>query len=341
MLALSGGPKLMDDGLLQIDHLIKYFPVKAGFFSDQSGVVHAVDDISLSMRQGDSLGLVGESGCGKTTLGRLIVRLEDYDKGEISFGGKEISKISGGELKQYRREVQMIFQDPFESLNPRRTVQSILAQPFINFKLASGFDLKKKIVRLLDTVGLKPGEMYLSRYPHQFSGGQRQRIGIARAISLGPRLIIADEPVSALDISVRAQILNLLKELQGKNGFSYLFISHDLSVIRSMCNRVAVMYLGKIVETGETEEIFSGPLHPYTVALLAATPISDPVKARSKKRRVIMGDVPSAVNPPTGCRFRTRCPYQVPRCTEEEPCLREYTIGHRGACHRTGEIEFL
>ena len=328
----------MTDSLLRLENVVKHFPVKSGFFGGQSGIVHAVDNVSLTVKVGETFGLVGESGCGKTTLARLIARLDEPTGGKLFFKEKDIFNLSGRELKPYWREVQMVFQDPFESLNPRRKVESILGQPFLNFKLASGSGLKANIVRLLDMVGLKPGEMYLARYPHQFSGGQRQRIGIARAIALGPRLIIADEPVSALDISVRAQILNLMKELQAKNRFSYLFISHDLSVIRSMCDAVAVMYLGKIVEMGQTEDIFSYPLHPYTMALLAATPISDPLKARSKKRRIIKGDVPSAVNPPTGCRFRTRCPDQVSACAEGEPFLQEHSSGHWAACHRIGEI---
>ncbi len=328
----------MTDSLLRLESVVKHFPVKSGFFGGQPGVVHAVDNVSLTVKTGDTFGLVGESGCGKTTLARLIARLDEPTAGKLFFREKDISSLSGRELKPYWREVQMVFQDPFESLNPRRRVESILGQPFLNFKLASGSDLRVNIVRLLDMVGLKPGEMYLARYPHQFSGGQRQRIGIARAIAPGPRLIIADEPVSALDISVRAQILNLMKELQAKNGFSYLFISHDLSVVRSLCNVVAVMYLGKIVEMGETENIFSDPLHPYTVALLSATPISDPLKARAKKRRIIKGDVPSAVNPPTGCRFRTRCSFQGAGCSEEEPPLQEHSSGHWAACHRAGQI---
>lgn len=328
----------MGDYLLRIENLVKYFSAKSGFFGGRRGVVHAVDNVSLSVKVGETHGLVGESGCGKTTLARLIARLDEPDKGKVIFGERDISRLSGAELKGYWREVQMVFQDPFESLNPRRTVERILGQPFRNFKLAPRSEIKPHIIRLLNMVGLKPGEMYLYRYPHQFSGGQRQRIGIARAIAPGPRLIIADEPVSSLDISIRAQILNLMKDLQEKNGFSYLFISHDLSVIRSICNVVGVMYLGKIVEMGPSEEIFSNPLHPYTTALLSATPISDPLKARSKKRIIMKGDVPSAVNPPSGCRFRTRCSYQISICAEEEPPLLEYSSGHTAACHRTEAI---
>ncbi len=307
----------MEDDLLRIECLVKHFPVKSGFFGEHSGLVHAVDNITLSIREGDTFGLVGESGCGKTTLARLIAKLEDSNEGRIIFRGKEISQLSGQELKLYRREVQMVFQDPFESLNPRRTVESILSQPFLNHKIASGSELKAIIVNLLNAVGLKPGEQYLRRYPHQFSGGQRQRIGIARAIALRPRLVIADEPVSALDISIRAQILELLKELQQTFHMSSLFISHDLSVVRSLCNVVAVMYLGKLVEMGGADELFSRTLHPYTLALISATPISDPRKALSKKRIIMKGDVASPINPPSGCRFRTRCPYQVAVCADE------------------------
>lgn len=328
----------MAEYLLQIENLTKYYPVKAGFFGSQRGVIHAVDGISLCMREGDTFGLVGESGCGKTTLARLIAKLEDPNEGKIIFNGKEVSQLSGQELKLYRREVQMIFQDPFESLNPRRTVESILSQPFLNHKIASGSELKSIIVNLLNIVGLKPGELYLQRYPHQFSGGQRQRIGIARAIALRPRLIIADEPVSSLDISIRAQILNLLKELQQTIGMSYLFISHDLSVVRSLCNYVVVMYLGKAIEMGKSEELFSKSLHPYTLALLSATPVPDPRKAISKKRIIMRGDIPSPIDPPSGCRFRTRCPYQVSMCAEEEPSLKVYSPDHYSSCHRTGAI---
>ena len=329
----------MEDYLLQTENLVKHFSAKSGFFQRDSGFVRAVDGVSLSMRKGTTLGLVGESGCGKTTFGRLIVKLEKPSGGKITFAGKEISQLAGSELKRYRREVQMIFQDPFESLNPRRTVRSILSQPFLNHKIASGSELDGIVVDLLNTVGLKPGEMYIQRYPHQFSGGQRQRIGIARAIALRPRLVIADEPVSALDISIRGQILRLMLELQQTIGLSYLFISHDLSVVRSLCNHVVVMYVGKVVEMGETEELFSNPLHPYTIALLSATPVPDPMMARKKQRIILEGDIPSAVNPPSGCRFRTRCPYQKTQCAEKEPHLVEFIPGHSTACHRTEDIK--
>jgi len=319
--------------LIQIENLTKHYPVKRGFFGGQSGVVHAVDGISFFIRNGETLGLVGESGCGKTTVARLIARLEDPSEGKIVFNGKEVSQLSGPGLKLYWREVQMVFQDPFESLNPRRTIESTLSQPFLNHKNGSKPELRSIVIQLLNTVGLRPGEMYLQRYPHQFSGGQRQRIGIARAIALRPRLLIADEPVSSLDISIRAQILNLLKELQQTFGMSYIFISHDLTVVRSLCDFVVVMYLGKIVEMGKTEEMFSRPLHPYTQALLSATPLADPRKTRSRERILIKGDVASPVDVPSGCRFRTRCPYQVSICTEEEPCLKEHRPNHRAACH--------
>lgn len=323
----------MSEPLLRVQDLAKFYSAKGGFFGRQRGLVRAVDGISFDFRGGDTFGLVGESGCGKTTVARLITRLEDPSGGRILFDGREVSSLWGRELKQYWREVQMVFQDPFESLNPRRTVENILSQGFLNHEIASGSDLRSRIVHLLDLVGLKPGEQYLQRYPHQFSGGQRQRIGIARAIALRPRLVVADEPVSSLDISIRAQILSLLRELQQTIGMSYLFISHDLSVVRSLCNRVAVMYLGKVVEIGEAEELFSGPLHPYTMALLSATPVPDPRRAGAKKRIIMSGEIASPTHLPSGCRFRTRCPYQVSGCAEVEPPLEEYRPGHRSACH--------
>ena len=260
------------------------------------------------------------------------------DDGSILFDEQEVAELRGPALKQYNRDVQMIFQDPFESLNPRRTVRAILRQPFLNHDVANKGKIDETVVDLLNQVGMEPGEIFMDRYPHQLSGGQRQRIGIARALTLKPRLVIADEPVSSLDISIRAQILNLMKALQAKHNLSYLFITHDLGVVRSVCDRVGVMYLGEIVELAAVESLFTNPLHPYTQALLSATPVADPVKARQRRRIILKGEVPSALDPPTGCRFHTRCPYSEKRCVEEKPVLREFHPGHTVACHFAGSV---
>jgi len=327
----------MNRPLLQVRRLTKHFSVNAGWFQP-SRHVHAVDDISFSIRAGDSFALVGESGGGKTTTARLLAKLEKPDDGSILFDGQEVAELSGPVLKRYRRDVQMIFQDPFESLNPRRTVRAILRQPFLNHDAADKREIDKTIVRLLNQVGMEPGEVFMDRYPHQLSGGQRQRIGIARALTLKPRLVIADEPVSSLDISIRAQILNLMKDLQAQHNLSYLFITHDLGVVRSVCDGVAVMYLGEIVEIAAVESLFTTPLHPYTQALLSATPVADPVKARQRRRIILKGEVPSALDPPTGCRFHTRCPYSEKRCVEEKPVLRGFRPDHTVACHFAGAV---
>ncbi|MFP6867730.1 MAG: oligopeptide/dipeptide ABC transporter ATP-binding protein [Nitrospinota bacterium] len=297
-----------------------------------------MDDISFSIRAGDSFALVGESDGGKTTTARLLAKLEKPDDGSILFDGQEVAELSEPVLKRYRRDVQMIFQGPFESLNPRRTVRAILRQPFLNHDAADKREIDKTIVRLLTQVGMEPGEVFMDRYPHQLSGGQRQRIGIARALTLKPRLMIADEPVSSLDISIRAQILNLMKDLQAQHNLSYLFITHDLGVVRSVCDGVAVMYLGEIVEIAAVESLFTTPLHPYTQALLSATPVADPVKARQRRRIILKGEVPSALDPPTGCRFHTRCPYSEKRCVEEKPVLRGFRPDHTVACHFAGAV---
>ena len=327
----------MNHSLLQVRRLTKHFPVDGGWFRP-SRHVHAVDDISFSLQAGESFALVGESGCGKTTTARLLAKLEKPDDGSILFDEQEVAELRGPALKQYNRDVQMIFQDPFESLNPRRTVRAILRQPFLNHDVANKGEIDETVVRLLNQVGMEPGEIFMDRYPHQLSGGQRQRIGIARALTLKPRLVIADEPVSSLDISIRAQILNLLKALQAQHDLSYLFITHDLGVVRSVCDRVGVMYLGEIVELAAVESLFTTPLHPYTQALLSATPVADPVKARQRRRIILKGEVPSALDPPTGCRFHTRCPYSEQRCVEEKPVLREFHPGHTVACHFAGTV---
>jgi peptide/nickel transport system ATP-binding protein/oligopeptide transport system ATP-binding protein len=319
------------ESLLAVRDLVKHFPITRGIvFQRQAGAVHAVDGVSLDVRRGESLGLVGETGCGKSTTARLITRLLEPTSGSVVFDGREISHLKGRALKPLRREVQMIFQDPYSSLNPRKTVGSIIGEPFAVHGLERGAARKGAVQSLMEQVGLNP-EHY-NRFPHEFSGGQRQRIGVARALALRPRLIIADEPVSALDVSIQAQILNLLRDLQRDFDLTLIFIAHDLSVVRHMCDRVAVMYLGKIVELASSEELFAHPRHPYTGALLSAVPVPEPGVAR-RRRQILHGDVPSPTNPPRACRFHSRCPKCQERCTIEEPALTPKDGGNLAACH--------
>jgi oligopeptide/dipeptide ABC transporter ATP-binding protein len=315
--------------LLTVKGLVKHFPVKKGILQRTVGQVRAVDDVSFDIAPGETLGLVGESGCGKSTVGKTILKLLDPTAGEVTLSGARIDGLSKGDMRPFRRQMQVVFQDPYSSLNPRLTVRDIIGEPLRNFGVAAGAELERQVIELAQKVGLRAEA--LDRYPHEFSGGQRQRIGIARALALRPSLIICDEPVSALDVSVQAQVINLLVDLQRDFGLSYLFIAHDIAVIEHISHRVAVMYLGKIVELADRAALFTRPQHPYTEALLSAVPVPDPEIER--KRIILTGDVPSPIDPPSGCRFRTRCPLAFDRCATEEPTIREVLPGHHVACH--------
>ena len=324
--------------LLEVDNLKIHFPVHGGVLWRKIGNVYAVDGVSLSIKPGETLGLVGESGCGKTTVGRAIIRLYRPTEGRVVFNGREISSLTRKEIREVRRDLQMIFQDPFDSLNSRHTIGEILEEPFIIHKIGTKKERQEKISSLLELVGLNP--QVLHRFPHEFSGGQRQRIGIARAISLNPQLVVCDEPVSALDVSIQSQILNLLMDLQAELKLTYLFIAHDLAVVKHVSDKIAVMYLGKIVEHADADEIYERPLHPYTHALISAIPVPDPLA--KKEREILVGDVPSPRKPPSGCRFHTRCPLVIDRCRIEEPKLIPFegkqNESHMVSCHRAGEI---
>jgi oligopeptide transport system ATP-binding protein len=318
--------------LLDVRNLVMHFPLTQGIiFQKKVGAVQAVDGVSLSVKKGETLGLVGESGCGKSTTGRAILQLYKPTAGEVIFNGQDLTKLNGGDMRKMRRHLQMIFQDPYASLNPRMTVGSIVSEPMQIHNLVPKNQRNQRVQELLQTVGLNP--YFANRYPHEFSGGQRQRIGIARALAANPDFIVCDEPVSALDVSIQAQIVNLLEDLQNEFGLTYLFIAHDLSVVRHISDRVAVMYLGKIVELADRNALYEDPLHPYTKALLSAVPIPDPVIERKRERIILTGDVPSPINPPSGCHFHTRCPYVMDVCKQIDPILADQGDNHFVACH--------
>ncbi len=322
----------MSAPLLEVRNLVKHFPIGGGMFTKPVGVVRAIDGVSFTIKKGETLGLVGESGCGKTTTGRCILQLEQPTSGSVVFEGIDMVSLDAAELRAVRRRVQVIFQDPYSSLNPRMTIGQILAEPLkVHGIVRDKGERELRVRELLTQVGLLP--QHAKRYPHQLSGGQRQRVGIARALAMEPSLIICDEPVSALDVSIQAQIINLLEELQARLGLTYLFIAHDLSVVRHISDRVAVMYLGKLVELADRKAIYDEPLHPYTRALLSAVPIPDPKIESKRERTVLRGEVPSPLNPPSGCVFHPRCPIAVDRCSAEVPPLREIRPGHWAACH--------
>ena len=318
------------ENLVEVNGLCKYFDAKKVLFKPKT-YLKAVDDVSLYIKKGETLGLVGESGCGKTTFGRTLLKLYKPTKGQILYNGEDISHLSSKEMLPYRKKIQMIFQDPYASLNPRLTVGDIIGEPLDIYKICTGKEREEKIKYYLDRVGLDKN--HINRYPHEFSGGQRQRIGIARSLAVNPEFIVCDEPISALDVSIQAQIINMIEDLQKDFKLTYLFIAHDLSMVKHISNRVGIMYLGKLVEIAESNEVYKNPIHPYTSALLSAIPIPDPDEAKSKKRIILEGEIPSPIDPPPGCRFKSRCRFAMKQCSEEEPVLKEVSPGHCVACH--------